>query len=144
MKNFFTFLILPAFLLVAVETQAQTFGGGIAVTGNTNALMQNSPGVICTNYLTFNSLPRTLVLSGISSTNEIAIGYYGFTIPTNYFLLPGTTNVYVTVAFTNSFAAGTNGGTWTTNVPYVSQQVPTIGVMGLGIGAFTNTAYATP
>ena len=144
MKPFYSLLIVAAILLGALGAQAQTFGGGITVTGNTNAQMQNSPGVITTNWLTFTSLPRTIVLSGISSTNETAIGYYGFTIPSGWYLMPGTTNVYVVSSFTNSFATGTNGGTWTTNFPYVSQQVPTIGVMGLGIGANTNSAYAAP
>src|ERR1019366_3769211 len=100
--------------LWTLDCQAQTFGGGIAVTGNTNALMQSVPGTVVTNTGYINIPAKTLLLTGIVNTNETAIGYYGFMIPANWYLMPGTTNVYVVASSTNSFAAGTNSGTLST------------------------------
>ena len=144
MKRRFSFFLLLLLLVLfgAIESRAQTFGGGITVTGNTNALLQSSPGVVVTNTASVSIPPKAMVLSGIANTNETAIGYYGFQVPANFYLMPGTTNVYVIASFTNSFAGGTNSGTFATNFAGIyGTTVPLIGVMGLSIGAYTNSVY---
>ena len=137
-------LILTLALTVLVlgwnQAEAQTFGGGIPVTGNTNAVLQNS-GVPQTNFWALSIPSKSLTLSGISSTNETAIGYYAFQIPPTWALAPGSTNIYIVGTFTNSFAAGTNSGTWTTNIPAVFYPINSGTYMGLEIGNYTNTAY---
>ena len=151
MKRFFAFLILAA-LLCAVESQAQTYGGGSSVTGTNFVYAQSSLGNYVTNVQSYNQPARALLLSGITTTNENVIGYYGFVVPSAYPLLPGTSNVFVTGTFTNNFNSGTNGGSWSTNLPGVfGQQVNLLGVMALAISGtnsagqpLTNTATASP
>ena len=143
MKRIIIALLLFLVLLLVPTIKAQTFGSGWTVTGNTNALFQVTPGFVLTNSGYMSVPQKGLILSGISDTNETAIGYYGFKVPTNYYLMPGTTNVYVFASFTNSFASGTNNGTWSTNFPPINQQQISLPVvMGLSIGADTNTAYS--
>lgn len=139
-----TLLAIFALMLATMfcsSANAQTFGGGVNVTGNTNAqLIVNGAGLTNTAYST---IPvKTLNVSNITSTNETLIGYYCFQVPTNYPLMPGTTNVYVISALTNSFANGTNGGTWSTNIPFANSlpiNLPTW--MGISVGIYTNNIY---
>jgi hypothetical protein len=143
-KHLAALILTVACGLWTLDCHAQTFGGGITVTGNTNGLMQSVPGTVVTNTAYLNIPAKTLLLSQITSTNETAIGYYGFQIPANYPLMPGTTNVYVVASFTNSFAlpGGTNNGTLTTNFAGIyNLPIPLVTVMGLSIGANTNVAY---
>lgn len=151
MKNFFLRLIIGITVLTGISAGAQTFGGGIPVSGNTNAQMQNSSYVVVSNNV-LGSLPqKTLVLSGIFSTNENVWGYYGFRVdPSLYPLAPGTTNVFILTTFTNNFYAGTNSGTWTTNFQAynVNALVSTIVGLTIGVGSqagqpttYTNNAY---
>lgn len=129
----------------SICANAQTYGGGVSISGTNWVFAQASPGSYVTNYLSYNQPPRTLVLSGVSNTNEAPVVYYGFVVPTNYFLLPGTTNVYVTSSTNFSFLAGTNGGTTTFTFSGIyGQQVPVQGIMGINIGNNTNTAFASP
>lgn len=125
-------MILLAILL-AIPAHAQTYGGGTTITGTTNAMLQNN-GSVYTNYA-YVTLPlKTVLLSGISSTNETAIFSYGFTVI-------GQTNPIILASITNSFATGTNGGSWTTNVPSQTITIPIIPWAQASIGAFTNTLY---
>ena len=144
MKNFFLRLMIGITVLTGITAGAQTFGGGIPVSGNTNAQMQNSSYVVVSNNV-LGSLPqKTLVLSGIFSTNENVWGYYGFRVdPSLYPLAPGTTNVFILSTFTNNFIGGTNvngSGTWTTNFPQFNLNALCPSIMGLTIGGLTNVA----
>jgi hypothetical protein len=127
-------------LMFSAGARAQTFGGGIPVWGNTNALLMNA-GVGVSNTL-FGSIPtKSLTLSGITSSNEYFIGYYGFKVNTNlYTLLPGTYDTYVLVLSSNNFIGGTNGGTFTTNFPPSNPAAPFGTFMGITIGSLTNAA----
>ena len=128
--------------LTGIEAGAQTFGGGIPVSGSTNAQMQNSSYVVISNNV-LGSLPqKTLVLSGIFATNEAVWGYYGFRVDTSlYPLAPGTTNVFILTTFTNNFYAGTNTGTWTTNFQAYNVNALVSAIVGLTICSLTN--YST-
>lgn len=147
MKRFFAFLAVVAFL-ACFEVQAQTtYGSGQLVGGTNWVYSQNSPGVYGTNFLNYSQPPRSFVLGQISNTNEVANAYYGFVVPSNYSLLPGTTNVYVTSSTNFTFTASTNGGSISVSFNGIyGQQVPLQSVMGISLSPAltTNTVYASP
>jgi hypothetical protein len=120
MKNKFAILTLAVGLLVLTPSApAQTFGGPQTITGTASAPLFVG-GVINTNPVNMNFPSKTVTLTGISSTNETVIFSWGVQ-------LVGTTNVILLGSLTNSFAGGTNGGTWTTNAPggqFIANLVP--------------------
>jgi hypothetical protein len=141
MKKLIPILIVAA-LFCCAKSQAQTYGMGTTVWGGTNTVaVQSSIGVYQTNIASVYMPQKTLILSGISSTNETVVGTYGFQLPNTWTLLPGSTNIYIVGKFTNSFASGTNSGTWTTNNLYFSSQLYLPGYFNIDIGDNTNTAF---
>lgn len=122
-----------AAMLCAVESRAQTFGSGVTITGTTNAPLQVST-VVFTNYAYVTIPVKAVTLSNITSTNETAILSYGFA-------LPGQTNILILASITNSFASGTNGGSWSPQIPAQTITVPIIPWAQASIGAFTNNIY---
>ena len=131
MKKSITFIVLV--LSLALPAFSQTFGGGISITGTTNAALQNN-GSLITNYLQLTLPAKPFTLSGITSTNETAVLSYAV-------VMGGTTNVLLVSSLTNSFARGTNGGSWSTNVPSATIAVPFVIWAQAAIGNFTNTIY---
>ena len=147
MKQFFSLLVVAAVLLLGATVHAQTYGTGTVVGGTNWVYSQVSLGVNGTNFLSYNQPQRSLLMTGISSTNEAVTAYYGFTIPAGYYLLPGTTNIYVTSSTNFNFSAGTNGGTYSVTFPGIyGQNVGMQSVMGLAIspGGLTNNVTASP
>lgn len=119
--------------MLAFNAPAQTFGGGVAITGTTNAvLLTGGSRVTNTFYITFPS--RTVTLSGVTSTNETAVFSYALASP-------GSTNVFIVASVTNSFAAGTNNGSWSTNLPQMQVAIPLVQWAQGSIGSFTNQIY---
>ena len=121
---------LAALLLAGVHVGAQTFGGGLTITGTTNAVLSGVP----TTYAYFNLPPKVVNLSNITSTNETVIFSYGFTVS-------GNTNPVILASVTNSFASGTNGGSWSYTNPAVNLTPQILPWAQVQIGAFTNTVY---
>lgn len=120
-------------LMLASESRAQTFGSGVPITGTTNAPLMVA-GSVFTNQA-FVTIPlKAVTLYNISSTNETAILSYGFTVA-------GQTNPIILAAITNSFATGTNGGSWSPQIPAQTITVPVIPWAQASIGAFTNNIY---
>lgn len=114
MKKIITLAILSAAM---IRADAQTYGSPATIYGGTNnAQIEFSPGVKWSNNFTAYTPTKAPVFGGISSTNEVIKMQFGVLIPSTWTLLPGTSNVFVFGATTNSFAAGTNDGTWTTNL----------------------------
>lgn len=120
--------IISALLLSALASKAQVFGSGLTITGTTNS------AAITTNYVPLTIDARTIYLSQVSNTNETFIGSYQVRFS-------GTTNLYQVSALTNSFASGTNGGSWTTNIAKITVQVPIELIMQANIGNYTNQVY---
>ena len=141
MKKLIFSAIATLAVMLSVSAGAQTFGGGVPVYGNTNALLQNA-GAGVSNTL-FGSIPsKSLTLSSISSSNEYFNVYYGFKVNTNlYTLMPGTFDTYILVASSNNFLGGTNGGTFTTNYSAVNPSASLATFMGISIGSLTNATY---
>jgi len=124
-------------LLPTVTVRAQTFGGAITVIGTTNAPLIDA-GLALTNSTSIPLPAKTVTLSGISSTSETAIFTYGIRVicrgATNSAFIPLTT-------LTNSFASGTNGGTWSTNIASQIATVTLLPYAQIETGAYTNTVY---
>lgn len=133
MNQIFTFLILIAVLVCAGKSSAQTFGSGVVITGTTNAQLLVA-GTVFTNYLYVTIPLKAVTLSNITSTNETAILSYGFTVV-------GQTNLIILASLTNSFASGTNGGSWSPQISAQTIIVPVIPWAQANIGAFTNNIY---
>lgn len=148
MKKLFLYAILFALLILMIlvvvpVSQAQTFGGGTLVNGFSNVPCQNSSLVPITNTF-FVTLPaKTVTVSGISATNENFSGMFFMSIPGYTNAVLGQTNFYFLGAFTNSFAAGTNSGSWSTNYPggFVSFPFPLYMAAYTGAVTNTNTVY---
>lgn len=123
-----TLIIAIAALFLGISAKAQIFGGGAVITGTTNS----SNFYTNTAYMVLPS--KTIQLSSISNTNE--------TIIVNYQIQDTFSNGYYTIySFTNSFAAGTNSGSWTTNLTPNSAAATLPLRMQIAIGAYTNTVY---
>jgi hypothetical protein len=126
-------LVLFALCFVSALPARAQFQSGVQVIGNTNAALTVGLVPQTNNTVYFSFPPKGLQVTGISSTNEIIYGSYGYTdiSGTNYFPIG---------FFTNSFAGGTNGGTWTTNFPAMSIQAPLPMKMQINVGnGVTNT-----
>jgi hypothetical protein len=138
MKKTFILLTAAVILAVAQKLSAQTFGGGITITGTTNAPLV-SGGTILTNTFYLTLPAKTVTLSDIVSTNETVAFAYGVRVGTN-------ANIDIIGVITNSFAlpAGTNqsgSGTWTTNIPQQTIAISIVSYAQAQIGANTNTIY---
>jgi hypothetical protein len=136
-------LIATLFALLTVRSDAQTLGGGVSVTGTTNVPAQVSVGVYLTNSLYAYNPQRTVTISNVN-TNQNIISWYSFQVPTNWVLVSGYTNLYVTGYLTNSMAGATQGGTTNITVQGVSTLVTLPGWMGINVGAYTNTITVIP
>ena len=135
-------IIVLALVCLAGAVKAQTYGTGTTIAGGTNlALVQVTVGTGLTNYLNAYMPTKSALVSGITSTNETLVGQVGIQIPPGTPLMPGTTNVYLFASFTNSFAAGTNGGSFATNNLYFTSQMPFPVYFNWSIGAFTNSVF---
>lgn len=138
MKKLITSLALFAACLCL---NAQTFGtktityttNYLTITGSTNAPFSYN-GQSLTNTCYFPVPPASVYLKGVSSTNEVFIGSY-------YVQFPGSTNLILLGSITNSFASGTNDGTWTTNIPATGGSIGFPIIMQANIGNFINQIY---
>ena len=137
-------LALLCFPLFALPLSAfsQTFGGGIAISGTTNAMLQSNGSVITNSF--YLSVPaKTVVLSGISNTNEVSIFSYGLAVA-------GSTNIWIVASITNTYTlaqGGTNQsgtGTWSTNLPAQTIQVQLVPWAQANIGATNNNNIYVP
>lgn len=143
MRQLYSFLLIVAFLLCAAGSGAQTIGSSSNISGTNYYPVLISVGVYQTNMVYQAGAYKTVVLGNITSTNETVTGYYVVN-PTNGLVpAPGLPGYYIVGSFTNSFASGTNGGSWSTTFNGTGQTVPCPVYLGLAItgGAFTNTAY---
>ena len=136
-------LIATLFALLTVRADAQTLGGGVYVTGTTNVPAQVSVGVYLTNSLYAYNPQRTVTIGNVN-TNQNIISWYAFQVPTNWTLVPGYTNIYITGYLTNSMAGATQGGTTNITVQGVSTLVTLPGWMGINVGNYTNTITVIP
>ena len=131
--------LLASLLLIAALPALAQFNTGSPVTGTTNVpLIVGS--TIPTNTAYFFLPSKYLMLSGVASTNEVAIFSYGFTVA-------GQTNPIILGSLTNAFTlanGGTNGGTWSTNIPAMSFNVPIVPWAQSAIGAYTNIILTVP
>jgi hypothetical protein len=119
MKRFYSYLILAALLLCAIDTRAQIFIAGTNVIGTATGPVLNA-FVPVTNTAYSSLLPRTLVLSGISS-NETAVCSYGYAFAG----VGGSTLYVMNTITTNLNGAGfTNGATVTIPVSGIFNAVP--------------------
>jgi hypothetical protein len=134
-------LLIATLALAALGAQAQTYGSGTNIWGTNNVPINIGAGSYLTNSAYFSVPGKSLTLGNITSTNETVIGWYGFQIPATWQLVPGSTNIYAIGYFTNSFASGTNGGTWSTNIPAIYANINFAGYMGLNVYPYTNSAY---
>ena len=143
------FTLIFAFLLASLTfaVRAQTVGSSTTIYGTNYYPILVSAGVYQTNSVYQAGAYKTITLGGITSTNEVVTGYYVFN-PTNGLTpAPGLPGYYISGAFTNSFVAGTNGGSWSTtfNGTGITVACPAqLGIAlsaGTGTGTFTNTAY---
>jgi len=122
--------------LWTVDCHAQTFAGGVPITGTTNAPFVNN-GVIHTNSSTITFPAKTVTLSGIIATNQTII-------LSDAWQPVGGTNIIVLGSITNSLALANNGitgGVWQTDLPqrsYTLQGVPYVQAV---VGNYTNTVY---
>lgn len=135
MKNLILITLTTLVLIICKSVSAQTFGGPLTFTGTTNAVLLIG-GVPQTNAFSFTIPPKNLWLYGVSNTNETFIGSYGIQIVT-----ATSTNLVILASMTNSFASGTNSGTWMTNFPSVQISFSPVTIMQAGIGANTNQIY---
>ncbi len=143
MKKQFQIVMLGlATLLMAMAAQSQTVGSATTVSGINQYAVQTSPGIYQTNSVYFTGAYKSIVLSGISNTNETFVYWYSVQLPTAPVLAPGTTNFWVISGFiTNSFAGGTNGGTFTTNFSTAGLSTSWPLYIGFNTGTYTNTLY---
>lgn len=139
MKTFFALLFL--LLALVLSAGAQTFGGGTAITGVTNVACKDGNGNPITNlfYATFPA--KSVVLSGVGNTNEVFIGSFYLSLPGYTNVTAGLTNLYWLASVTNSFASGTNSGTWTTNLVGGVVVIPFPLIMSANIGIYSNSIY---
>ncbi len=143
MKKLFILLTMAGILETAFNLPAQTFGGGVAFTGTTNAMLTDG-GVVNTNTF-YSSWPaKPFTLSQISNTNEVAIVSYGIKV-----IGENGTNIVFIAKLTNSFSlanGGTNqsgSGTWTTNIAPMTIAVQIVPYAQIDIGATnSNLIYA--
>ena len=148
MRFFTSFLIAAAILCGAIESQAQTIGSSSNITGTNYFPILVSPGVFQTNQVYQAGAYKTITLGNITSTNELVTGYYVFN-PTNGLTpAPGLPGYYIANTFSNSFATGTNGGSWSTTFNGGGVTVLCPSQLGLALspangtgGPFTNSAY---
>jgi hypothetical protein len=143
MRLFYSFLIIPAFLLCAAGARAQTIGSSSNVGGTNYFPVLVSAGVYQTNQVYQAGAYKTVTLGGITSTNETVTGWYVVN-PTNGLVpAPGMPGYYIIGSFTNSFSSGTNGGSWSTTFNGTGQTVPCPVYLGLAItpAGTTNTGY---
>jgi len=143
MKTFFrTFLILTIALL-AIGARAQTVGSSSNIYGTNYFPVLASAGVYQTNFVYQQGAYKTITLGNITSTNETVTGYYVVNPTNGLVAAPGLPGYYIVGSFTNSFATGTNGGSWSTTFNGTGQTVACPVYLGLAItgGSFTNTAY---
>jgi hypothetical protein len=133
MKTLIATILIIAGLNIAAS--AQTFGGSTTITGTTNAILQNN-GTVTTNSVVVNFPAKLVLLTGITSTNETAVFSYGIIVEGG-----GISNLVLVASITNSFASGTNGGTWTTNIPDQNIRVQLVPYAQARIGSFTNQIY---
>lgn len=143
MKQVFAISIFLAVLLCGVALWAQTVGSSSNISGTNYWPILVSPGVYQTNSVYQSGAYKTVTLGNITSTNEVVTGYYVFNPTNGLTAAPGLPGYYISSAFTNSFSAGTNGGSWSTtfNGGGVTVQCPAqLGIAITG-GNFTNTAY---
>ena len=143
MRHFYSFLLILAFLLCAVDSRAQTIGSSTNVSGTNYYPVQISAGVYQTNQVYQAGAYKTITLGNITSTNETVTGYYVVNPTNGLVAAPGLPGYYIIGSFTNSFATGTNGGSWSTTFNGSGQTVSCPVYLGLAItgGTFTNTAY---
>jgi hypothetical protein len=122
-------------LILASKVSAQTFGGGITITGTTNAPLVNN-GSIPTNSFTLSFPAKQVTLSNVTSTNETAIFSYGIQ-------LVGSSNIVLLASVTNTFSLpnGTNNGTWITNIPQQALTFQIVPYAQANIGANTNGIF---
>ena len=127
-------------LSFGIVANAQTIGSGTAVTGTTNAPLTISGQAPFTNQLPVLFPTRSVLVSGITETNETIVFSYGFQ-------LAGTTNVLIVASMTNKFLTGTNSGSWFTNFPAMNLNAPIIPYAQMSIGSnfvtfpVTNTVF---
>ena len=135
MKRFFASLILIAAVLCATAARAQTFGSGTIISNTTSVLLQKDSQVF-TNYAYVTMPAKPVILSNITSTNETVILSYGFIVQGQ-----NISNAIYIASITNSFVNGTNGGTWTTNIPAQTLTVTLLPTAQAAIGLNTNNIY---
>ena len=112
MRNFHSILIVAALFMGALVSNAQTVGSSSNITGTNYFPIQVSAGLFQTNQVYQAGAYKTITLGNIASTNETVAGYYVFN-PTNGLTpAPGLPGYFISGAFTNSFATGTNGGAY--------------------------------
>lgn len=136
-------IIAAAILLSVFGVQAQTVGSSSNITGTNYFPVLVSAGLYQTNQVYQSAAYKTITLGNITSTNETVVLYYTVVITNGLVLAPGTSNQYIIGAYTNSFASGTNGGSWATTFNGTGATVPcpvSLGILIQG-GNFTNTAY---
>ena len=137
MKSLFIF---AALLLACMVGEAQSIGTGTVVTGTTNAplwfISGNYYGPV-TNSFQFPVAQKFFSSSGIVSTNEVQILSYGFYVA-------GTTNYFPVNFLTNTFAGGTNGGSFGTNIAQQGVTVLLVPAAQISIGNYTNTVGLNP
>lgn len=149
MKNLLSLsLVLAALVLTGLSASAQTVGSSSNITGTNYFPVLVTAGLYQTNQVYQAGAYKTITLGNITSTNEGVTGYYVVN-PTNGLVpAPGLPGYYIIGSFSNSFAAGTNGGSWSTTFNGLGQTVFCPVYLGLAITgtngggvAITNTAY---
>jgi len=145
MKRFNFSLLLAMVLICALDAKAQTYGSASTISGtNYQPVFVSAGAGSQTNYVYQAGAYKTVTLGNIVSTNETVVFYYDFN-PTNGLTpSPGHPGYYISSAYTNSFAAGTNGGSWSTtfNGSGVTIQCPVyLGVAITGTNAGGSAGY---
>jgi hypothetical protein len=147
MKRFYSLLLIVVILVCAGVSNAQTVGSSSNISGTNYWPVLVSAGVYQTNPVYQAGAYKTVTLGNITSTNETVTGYYVVN-PTNGLVpAPGLPGYFIIGSFTNSFVAGTNGGSWSTTFNGgATVQCPVQLGLALSAGngiwfALTNTAY---
>jgi len=136
-------LLVGLAILMAFSANAQTYGSVTNLTGTNWAQVLTSPGVFQTNFVFQAGAYKTITIGNIANTNEVVQGWYAVN-PTNGLTpAPGYPGYFIVGSFSNSFAAGTNGGSWSTTFNGTGQTVSCPVVLGIGISpaATTNSVY---
>jgi len=117
-------LTLAVFALFAFGLRAQTVGSSSLITGTNYFPILISPGIYQTNQIYQAGAYKPVTLGNIASTNETVTAYY-IVNPTNGLVpvpnLPGW--FFTGNGYTNSFASGTNGGSYSFNFNGTGQTV---------------------